>query len=269
MDIIFKKELDRKAEALVLGMWAEEKECSEKLLAKEVEDAGRKKAFNKEKFGQLYCTSLEGRKVLIFALGKKDEFTLNHFRRVLGKAVKAVKSQRLTSFSTSLAEKVKTVFPAGELGRGVAEGLLLSNYAFIKYFSAEKQAEMKTITSAAVQWTGEAKLEEGIKMGRVIAEATNYVKDLVNEPASVVTPTYLENEAKKLQGGNIKVRVMNKEEMKKEGLNVLLGVNQGSHQPPKLIFIEYMAGKGKPTAIVGKGITFDSGGEKQKPARGF
>ena len=263
MDIILKKELDRKPEAVVYGLWAEENELAG--LTKELEEAARKKTFQKEKFGQAYATSLEGKKIVVLALGKKSQFTLNHFRRALGKAVKLVKAQKLTSFSTNLAEKAKTAFTAVEVGRGLAEGLLLSNYAFIKYFSKEKMEEMKPIVSVAVQWSGEEKIQEGLRVGRTIAEATNYVKDLVNEPASVVTPSYLENEAKKLQGGNIKVKVMNKEEMKKEGLHVLLGVNQGSHHPPKLIFIEYMAGKGKPTAIVGKGITFDSGGYNLKP----
>ena len=266
MEITIKKEAESKSEAIVLGLfWEDRPLFANKNLTLEVEEATKKKIFAKEKFGQSYLTSAEGKRVLIIALGKRKELDANKVRRIFGKVVKIMKANRLTSFFTNVTELVRPLFSAQELGRYVSEGLILGNYNFIKYLSKEKQEENKPIANVYLQWKGEEKaLLEGIRMGRAVADATNYVKDLVNEPANVVTPIYLEQEAKKLSG--VKVRVLNKEELKKEGLHAFLGVNLGSHLPPKLIFIEYKgAGNAPWTAIVGKGITFDSGGLNLKP----
>ncbi|MBS3123233.1 leucyl aminopeptidase [Candidatus Woesearchaeota archaeon] len=267
MKINFKKELG-KDQLLVNGLFAGEKHLSVKL-NEELKEATKRKTFDTEKFGLQYFTVLDGQKMLVLSLGKKYEFTLNHLRRALGKAVKYTKTLKLDTFATDLTEKCRSIssFSSEGIGRCTAEGLILGNYAFNKYLTGERKDELKPLAEVTVQWSGDSNIEKGWKTGAVIAESTNYVRDLVNEPASLVTPTFLEFEAKKLK--NVKVKVINKEEMKKLGMNALLGVSLGSAQPPKLIIIEYNGGKKeeKPVAIVGKGITFDAGGLNLKPTK--
>lgn len=249
MKITTKHELG--PDTLVLGMFAEDKPLPE------VKEAIKNKQFNKDKFGKKYSTVIDNQKVFVYSLGKKKEFTANHLRRILGKAIKCVKANKLTSFSTNIT-KISPL-KAEETGRAAAEGLILGNYKFTKYFGKEKQEEFTELKEVTLQGS-----DAGIKIGTIIAENTNYAKDLVNEPADLVTPDYLEREAKKLKG--VSVKVINKAEMKKLGMNALLGVSVGSSQDPKLILIE-KKGTGKPTALVGKGITFDAGGLNLKPTK--
>ncbi|MBI2665630.1 leucyl aminopeptidase [Candidatus Woesearchaeota archaeon] len=267
MEIKIKKEMDKEQDVLVYGLFADDKVTE---LPSDAQEAVRRKIVDPSKFGQTYATLLQGKKCIVLALGKKEDFTLNHLRRALGKAVKAVKNLKLDSFSTNVVSLLSSAnkFSAQELGRCSAEGLLLANYGFTKYFSEEKRKEMKSIKEVSVVYLPDSALfQEGLRQGIVLADATNYVRDLVNEPAKVVTPEYLEHEAKKLAGKLVKVRVLNQKDMEKEGLNTLLGVASGSALPPKLVFLEYTGGKGEYTAVVGKGITFDSGGYNLKPTK--
>lgn len=112
--------------------------------------------------------------------------------------------------------------------------------------------------------------EKTLKQSTAIAEGIKLAKDLGNLPGNICTPTYLANEAKKLQKkfSKIKVSVLDEPAMKKLGMNALLAVSRGSQEPAKLITIKYQGGKNtqKPIVLVGKGITFDSGGISIKPS---
>ncbi len=265
MQVVLKKEWDKSAEVLVYGVTAEHHQPP--AVARELDQAIKAKLFDPEKFGQQYSTTVDGKRILVIGLGKKAELTGNHLRRALGKAVRFSKSLRKASFSSNLL----TFFslPAEEAGRCSAEGCLLANYRFIKYFSKEKQEEHKPVERVMLQYGGDLKLaEQGLRQGKVIAECTNYAKDLINEPAAVVSPEYLEKEARRLAAGHLKVTVLNKADMEKLGMGALLGVAAGSDRPPKLILLDYKnGGNAKYAAIVGKGITFDSGGYNLKPTK--
>ncbi len=265
MKIILTPELSREQDVLVLGLFENEKsKFAFPQLQKEIDAAIGRKLFEK-KFGSTYSTCLEGKPVLVIALGEEKEMTLDKVRRALGKAVSFTRSKAFDSLATDIVFKVRTKFPEAALGRAATEGLLLSEYFFSKYLSQEQKEKKKELKQAAIQFTGKG-FEEGMKTGRVIAEATNWAKEMVNEPALVVNSVYLEQAARKIAKGPVKLHVMEKEEMKKEGLNALLGVASGGVNPPKLIFLEYKGNPGgKWTALVGKGITFDSGGYNLKP----
>ena len=122
-----------------------------------------------------------------------------------------------------------------------------------------------------MQWKSSSTLlTKGIKTGKVIAESTNFVRNLVDEPANVVNSLFLEKVAQKIAADSdkIKLKVLDKMELQKEGLNALLGVNLGSDNSPKLLILEYNGSdKNGYTALVGKGITFDSGGYNLKPTK--
>ena len=277
MKIVVKAELDQKADVLVLGLFEEDNYHSLaefKSLITELDTAIVNKSFE-HKFGSQYSTvSLPYKKVLVLSLGKKTEFTLDKLRRVMGKAVKFTRSSQLESFTTNITSNTNLMilFNSEEIGRSAAEGLLLSEYYFTKYLSKEKKEKKKELVSVFLQQSENApeisSFQKGLDVGRVIAKATNYARDLVNEPARIATPTYLEQEAHKIalsHNNKIKLKVLNQVELEHLGLGAFVGVSKGSDEPPKLLFLEYNgAGNDHWTAIVGKGITFDSGGYNLK-----
>ena len=273
MEIKLSKEIDTKQPVLVYGITSEDKSFSSLplVVAQEVMEAIRKKIFHPEKFGQQYTTTFQGKKIQILALGEGKSLTTNHLRRAMGKAVKYVRSCKHSAFATSIVHNLSSrgYLSPQELGRCAAEGVVLANYTFTKYLSAEKMEEYPAVETAVLQWTGaEDAFSRGLKEGKIIAEATNYARDLVNEPACALSPENIAQEAKKLASEKIKVKIIEKEELQKKGMNLLLGVAAGSHRPPKLIIVEYHGGGKEPwTAIIGKGITFDSGGYNLKPTR--
>jgi leucyl aminopeptidase len=148
------------------------------------------------------------------------------------------------------------------LWRSALEGAVLGAYSFEKYKS-EKEAKLGALEIVSgIMPIGEAQ--------RVVSlcESVNYAKDLVNDNAHVVTPEYCANEAKEIaEKGRMKCVVLDEKAIVKKGLGLLMAVGQGSAYMPRLVFLEY---RGDPksselTAIVGKGITFDSGGQNLKP----
>lgn len=275
MKIITSTELDKKQEILCLGLFEDSKENYSSFdlkLAEELQEAIKKKTYSKN-FGEQYSTKLFNwpfKKVMVFGLGKKEQFNLEKLRQILGKAINCTKAAGYTSVSTNLVELAHFLGKEEKLGRAAAEGLLLANYDFTKYLSAEKKEKKKPIDNVSLQWTGTAaSFTPGLKTGRIIAECTNFVRDLVNEPASLANSVYLEKVAKTIAGSSnkIKLKVLNKAELQQEKMGALLGVNAGSKNAPKLLILEYKNGVGKSTALVGKGITFDSGGYNLKPTK--
>jgi leucyl aminopeptidase len=154
--------------------------------------------------------------------------------------------------------------------QAVTEGALLGLYAFRRYLT-KKENNFGEIKKLIINGSRKdrPRLEQGINKGRIMAESANWARDLVNEPSNYMTPERMAETARQLAGeSRIKVEVIEREQMITEGMGGLLGVSQGSQQPPKLIILTY---RGKETddinlALVGKGITFDSGGISIKPS---
>ena len=273
MRITTVEEFDQKSEVLVLGLFENDnlKKYSVEL-DKEISEFIKKNILS-SKFGEMYGTKVKDwnyRTVIVLGLGKKEELTLEKVRRAMGKLVKCVKSLKAESVCTTIVEEFNQakLFDGKNLGNAVAEGLVLADYEFVKYLSKEKLEKKKSINTISLMLNKDASEDfvKGLKIGRTIAEATNFAKDLVNEPASVCIPSYIEKIAQKIAADNkkIKIKVMNEEDLKREGLNVFLGVSRGSPVPPKFIFLEYNNSIGEKVAIIGKGITFDSGGYNLK-----
>ena len=195
-----------------------------------------------------------------FTLGwKKDSCTTHSIRSSSARAIqKAVDLKR---------DKVTIALPQSSLklpGADAAamEGVILGSYKFSKY-KKEKPAVINTLE---VTDTGLSSAD--LRRIQVICDAVNYARDLVNENASIMTPLQMAEEAKELgRSGAIKVTVLDEKQLRLKGLNLINAVGQGSNTPPRLIFLEYSGNKRSTnkTAIVGKGITFDSGGQNLKP----
>lgn len=157
-------------------------------------------------------------------------------------------------------EAVSFIVPA-EWQAGI-EGAMLGAYRFVKYKS-EKPVRFEKLECVGTRLT----LPQ-VRTVETICSAVSYARDLVNENASVLTPQKLALEARAMaRTGNLRVTVLDEKQIARQGLHLLGAVGQGSCTPPRLIFIEYAGNRSsrEKTAIVGKGITFDSGGQNLKP----
>jgi len=151
---------------------------------------------------------------------------------------------------------------AEEVSKAVIEGLILGAYKFSQYKS-EKPSQISHIELIQSS-LGSAEL----KSITAVCDSVLYARDLVNENASVITPAYLAKEALGFQScGGFKVNILDEKDLRNKNLNLIAAVGQASSTPPRLIIIEYTGDSHstEKTAIVGKGITFDSGGQNHKP----
>ncbi|SDY59297.1 leucyl aminopeptidase [Tindallia californiensis] len=213
------------------------------------------------------------RKVLLIGMGKKDKIDVFTLKKAAAKAVKQSKKEKCAKLGFWNIEPLP--FQAEEVGRFVSEGLVLGNYEFNQYKTKEKEEEL-TVSSCRIYTAIQDEKEKflkGIEMGQSIGEAISLTRNLVNEPANKMTPENMALEAEAVaRKKGMKIEVMGKEEIEKLGMGCFLGVAQGSEKEPKLVVMRY---EGDPQntdqmlGLVGKGLTFDSGGISLKPAAGM
>ena len=147
----------------------------------------------------------------------------------------------------------------------------MASYSFDKYKKKEPKSEKKKLEKV-IFFVADKKEEknavDGVRVGKIVAEATNFSRAIANEPPNVATPEYVASQAKKVADEHrLKITVFDRKEIQKRGMHALLAVNSGSDKEPRFVVMEYWGGGNeKPFAVVGKGITFDSGGISIKPA---
>lgn len=224
------------------------------------------------KTGTVHLLYPEGRlpavRLLLVGLGKRSEFTINRLRQAAGMAAPSLRNagaQGITIITDG------TGVDAEELGQALSEGIMLGLYRFLKYKTNEendRKKELRTITLLTESGGAVKAMQKGVKIGEAIAGSTLLVRDMVSSPPADMTPAIIATKAKEIaRQFGLKLRVLEKEQMRKLGMGGLLGVASGSAQPPKFVIIEYRKGGTKPfIALVGKTITFDSGGISIKPA---
>ncbi|MBC8500189.1 MAG: leucyl aminopeptidase [DPANN group archaeon] len=265
------KSENTKTEVLIIGHFEKEKfshPALDKKLKGRISKAIKEKKFEGE-FKQLHSVSSLGliapEKILLVGLGKKKEFDLEKLRKISGFTAKVVRDGKVTSFATTLTEEDVKGRNIEEKSLTIVEGILLGLYQFDRYKTEEKEKQPK-VREVTLLTSDVKKSKTGVKKGEILANATNYVRDLVNMPACEATPTYIANEAKKIaKQHKIKIRIFGKKELEKKKMNAILGVSKGSSQEPKLVVLETNPKAKKKIALVGKGITFDSGGLDIKP----
>lgn len=210
-------------------------------------------------------------KIFVLGLGKKEEFNQNKLRLALASFTKSFKS-RLSSVALSLLDASDFDIDAAVSSQIMVEGIILGAYRFGKYKKKEESEKpLETVTFSESNKNTVLKIKEGVKEAQVSAQAVILARDLVNEPSNYVTPTVLAQIALDIAKKNpqIKCTVYDRPEIEKMGMGAFLGVAQGSDTPPKFIHLEYSpkssTSKKQKIALVGKGITFDSGGLSIKP----
>lgn len=215
---------------------------------------------------------IPAKKVIVVGLGEKEKFNLDGVRKASAAGIRAGKREGAKTVCTILHGAGIGKIDPKEAAQAITEVSQLALYEFDKYKSKDKKEPKKEIQTLIIGEIDKSKLkdiEEGIKRGNIVARAQKLARDLVTEPALSATPTKLANTARQVAKENkLKIKILDREACRKLGMGAFLGVSQGSEQPLKFIEIKYTP-KGKPkkhVAIVGKGITFDSGGLSLKPA---
>lgn len=214
-------------------------------------------------------------RVLLIGLGKEKEFAEQQYCKAIRASTKALANSGANEVATYLATLPVKAHSAQWKVAHLTETTLDAIYKFDaikqKKDNSKKEAEKKGITSLTINVLEkeEIKLGEcGLLAGKAINAGVSLAKDLGNLPPNVCTPTYLAKEAEALgKKYDFKVKVLEYDELKKLGMGSFLGVTQGSSEPPKFIVMQHLKGKKdeKPVVLVGKGITFDTGGISLKP----
>ena len=214
--------------------------------------------------------SLPAKRLLVVGLGKRVDFSLERLRGAFSKAAQQIRALNVVEFTTSL-DFGNIDLALDQVAEAVVEGVLLGLYQYTPFKTVDREniREMSELTILDGEESAVKTIRNAARTAEIIAGAVVFARDIVSTPANEMTPTDLANEARaSAKGKNIQCRVLGTEEIKELGMNALLGVAAGSDQPPQFIVLEYRGGKKSSPfiALVGKGITFDSGGISIKPS---
>jgi leucyl aminopeptidase len=222
--------------------------------------------------GAVHILYPEGRmpaeRLALAGMGKRESLTLNRIRQAAGKAacaLRAAGAQNLAIYTNEIGPSLE------ETGQALTEGALLGLYRFLNYKTNDendRKKEIRSITLLAPNAISVRALQKGAAVGEIIAQSTAMARDMVNTPGADMTPAIIAGRAREIaRQFGLSVQVLERRQMQKQGMGALLGVASGSAQPPKFIIMEYRNGGKKPfIALVGKTITFDSGGISIKPS---
>jgi leucyl aminopeptidase len=218
-------------------------------------------------------SGVHAERVLLVSLGKEDDFGDKAYRDALGAAAKALAATPAKDAVIALADveldKRELPWRVQQAARILADGAY--RFDTLKSDKDRKDKKHRGAKKLALLVSSEitAELDTAVLQGHAIATGMALAKDLGNLPGNICTPTHLAETAESLgKQYKFEVEVLNRADMEKLGMGSFLSVARGSHQPPKFIVMQYKGGKAKakPVVLVGKGITFDTGGISLKPA---
>ncbi|WP_044748541.1 leucyl aminopeptidase [Bacillus alveayuensis] len=264
-------------EALVIGLFEKNKqldglarEMNELLdgqlmtLLKEGDISAKKKAVTKvHTLGKINV-----KRLYFVGLGKEENLTFEVLREAFGKLFKTVKDAKLTKIVVALDTFTGGKVDYNEAAHALAEALPLATYQFAGYKQKSNEPEKKIEKVVVYTQGAQEEVQASLTVGYVYGNATNSARTLVNLPGNMLTAADLANYAVELaKKYDFDYEVLEKEDMEKLGMGAFLAVNKGSTEPPKMIVLKY---QGKETwenviGLVGKGVTFDTGGYSLKP----
>ena len=214
---------------------------------------------------------LKAARLLIIGAGKRDQFNSATLRKIAGVATRYLKSRSVHNFVFAVREGNTNE----ETAQAITEAFIISDFETDKYKTEKKNDKhIDTISIAGYSDAEKAVAEKGIARGRIIGEAQNFTRDLVNEPSNKLTPRILAEKAEAMAKEiGLAVAVLDEKKIADLKMGALLSVAQGSVEPPRMIVITYTPANPKPGApvigLVGKAVTFDTGSISIKPADGM
>jgi len=236
-----------------------------------VAEAGERGEFRGRAF-ELFVTPVNGwkaRRVALIGAGKASEFCTDRLRKVAAAAALAARTRRVKRMGFLNRGGGE---PAASL-QAITEGLMLAAFSGDVYKSGERCAPPLEQALVVSGQGSDAALDAAVERGRVLGESCNLARELCNEPANVLTPAvFAERGAAIGREAGLHVEVLDEEDIARLKMGLLLGVARGSAEPPRLLVLRHSApnaGSGPVLGLVGKGITFDTGGISIKPAEGM
>lgn len=212
--------------------------------------------------------NLPAKRLALVGLGKQKELNLEKIRSAFSSVMKHLRNINVKEASTSIN---LNLIPGkkNQIVEAAVEGALLGLYRYTPFKTVDREDLKDMEEFHIIADAGEYSLvESAVKKAKIITDSVYFARDLISAPANEMTPTMMAQKALDIAGRkNISCKVLDKRKMKEMGMNALLAVASGSHQEPKFIILEYTGRKkAAPIVLVGKGLTFDSGGISIKPA---
>lgn len=267
ISIIEKKERDFSSDALILPIVENDPNFYDNIIpsiSKQIHKTFQKEFTGKQnQIALINCSEdLKYDRVLLVGLGEKEKINSEKIRQAGAKASCYLRDIGMKDIALSSAVISSLGFSTADF----IEGSLLSLYKYNRY---KKENDSKNINSINILAEYSKNIEEEIKRTKILADAVYFTRDLINTPANDLTPTELANIANSLEKNQISVTVLEKTDLEKLGMNSYLSVSKGSNEPPKFIILEYKQTEKPPLILIGKSITFDSGGISLKPSDGM
>lgn len=227
----------------------------------------------KKTVSKIHTFGKTGAKKLYFVgLGHEKEYDFETLRDAFGRLFKTSKSEKWTEAAVLLDSFTSEAVELNDAAHALSEALAMATYQFEGYKQKSNEPEKRIESLTVYSADAEDEVEAALEVGYVFGKATNSARTLVNTPGNLLTATDMAEYAKKLaEKYEFEAEILEKEEMEKLGMGALLAVNQGSVEPPKMIVLKYQ-GKEEWTdviGLVGKGITFDTGGYSIKTKAGI
>jgi leucyl aminopeptidase len=219
--------------------------------------------------------ALGAQRVAIVGLGKREKLDRVRVAKAAGAAATELLKRKVDAFHAVPLGAGTLRAPADELAEAVTEGALLASYSYERWKSREiaeeqerKRATLRAFGLVVPGRDRTAPAREGLRRGGIVAEAVNYARDLGNAPGNEIGPAALADAARTLGDElGLEVDVLGPKQLAKAGMGALLAVGRGSSQEPRFIVLRHSrGGRRRPFALVGKAVTFDSGGISIKPA---
>jgi leucyl aminopeptidase len=203
------------------------------------------------------------KRVAVVGAGKRSDFSGTVLRRAVGSTVRSLKQKGVKTLAWWLSE--------GDADAAV-EGAILGNFEPDQHKTSSK--ESKALEEFLLVAPANAETQAAFERGKILADSQNFTRELVNEPANLLTPMVLADRARAMAAeAGLECEILDQDRMRQLGMGSLLGVAQGSAEPPALIVVRYKPANtpqsGDHLALVGKGVTFDTGGVSIKPAEGM
>jgi len=210
-------------------------------------------------------------RLVLVGMGAREEYRPSAVSILAGSAARFLRQRSIKSFALLPRCDGYSV----EVAQNAAQGVITSLFELDKYKTKDKNEKRISTLVICIPDAQPADLKEGIARGTAIGESMNFTRDLANEPPNILTPTEMAKRAQEMaKEVGLKIEVLDEARMEKLGMGSLLSVSKGSSEPAKLITVRYdpptnTGAKGELLALVGKGITFDTGGISIKPAEGM
>ncbi len=213
---------------------------------------------------------LPAERLLLVGLGKTKELNAERLRQAAGNAMQTLRSARVASCTSAL----HLSDPTGDFLEAACEGALLGSYSFDLYKTRDRDErfEFDSMTLLLPKRLSRKDASARVERSSALCRGVSLARDLISHPGNVATTGYLADAARDIAGRHgLDCTVLEMEELEALGMNALVAVGKGSAEPPRLIVLEYRgaAASQKPVVLVGKGITFDSGGISIKPGAGM